>query len=116
MGIDVAALSEKRYAVFIVTLNSPMLIDLRRNPEVAHWVQVLRQRYAGMKLIVGRDKLDEVQVSAALLTHTHPLIHLQGVRQKIQAFEAFLDKHPEFQGKANESTLANRKPRSPVTP
>jgi trehalose 6-phosphate synthase/phosphatase len=69
-----------------------------------------------MKLIVGRDKLDEVQVSAALLTHTHPLIHLQGVRQKIQAFEAFLDKHPEFQGKANESTLANRKPRSPITP
>ena len=41
-----------------------ILIGLRRNPEVAQWVQVLRQRYAGMKLIVGRDKLDEVQVSA----------------------------------------------------
>jgi len=42
-----------------------MLIGVRRNPEVSHWVQVLRQRYAGMKLIVGRDKLDEVQVSVA---------------------------------------------------
>jgi trehalose 6-phosphate synthase complex regulatory subunit len=43
----------------------------------------LKQRYAGLKLIVGRDKLDEVQ----------------GVRQKLQAFELFLEKHPEFQQK-----------------
>lgn len=46
------------------------------------WVSVLRQRYAGMKIVVGRDKLDEVQ----------------GVRQKIQAFERFLEKYKEFQG------------------
>ncbi|OCH91316.1 hypothetical protein OBBRIDRAFT_873262 [Obba rivulosa] len=56
MGIDVGSLEEKK-----------------RSPEVAEWVQSLRQRYAGMKLI--------------------------GVRQKIQAFEAFLDKYPEYQGK-----------------
>ncbi|KAH8101288.1 glycosyltransferase family 20-domain-containing protein [Cristinia sonorae] len=66
IGIDVRALTEKR-----------------RNPEVAEWVKVLKQRYTGMKLIVGRDKLDEVQ----------------GVRHKMQAFEAFLDRHPEYQGK-----------------
>ncbi|KAI0920354.1 hypothetical protein AcV5_010116 [Taiwanofungus camphoratus] len=66
MGIDVGSLTEKK-----------------RDPEVAEWVNSLRQRYAGMKLIVGRDKLDGIQ----------------GVRQKIQAFEAFLDKYPEFQGK-----------------
>ena len=35
----------------------------RREPDVQYWVQLLRQRYAGMKMIVGRDKLDEVQVS-----------------------------------------------------
>ena len=46
------------------------------------WVKSLKQRYAGMKLIVGRDKLDGIQ----------------GVRQKIQAFEAFLDKYPEYHG------------------
>ncbi|KAH9915312.1 glycosyltransferase family 20-domain-containing protein [Fomitopsis serialis] len=67
----------------------PMGIDVghlrqeKRNPEVAEWVNSLRQRYAGMTLIVGRDKLDNIQ----------------GVRQKIQAFETFLDKYPEFQGK-----------------
>ena len=26
------------------------------------WVQVLKLRYAGMKIAVGRDKLDEIQV------------------------------------------------------
>ncbi|KAI6022070.1 glycosyltransferase family 20-domain-containing protein [Pisolithus marmoratus] len=42
-----------------------------------------KQRYAGMKLIVGRDKLDETQ----------------GVRHKLEAFEHFLKANPEFQGK-----------------
>jgi trehalose-6-phosphate synthase len=68
IGIDVTALLEKRYVAFITTqISTLMLIEVRRNPEVSHWVQVLRQRYAGMKLIVGRDKLDEVQVSATLM-------------------------------------------------
>ncbi|KAH6904345.1 trehalose-phosphatase [Coprinopsis sp. MPI-PUGE-AT-0042] len=66
MGIDVVQLKEKM-----------------EDPEVEEWVQVLKQRYAGMKLLVGRDKLDEIQ----------------GVRHKISAFEAFLDKNPEWQGK-----------------
>ncbi|KAG8894560.1 hypothetical protein FRB99_001137, partial [Tulasnella sp. 403] len=67
MGIDLASLYQKR-----------------KDPEVSQWVEILRQRYAGMKLIVGRDKLDEVQ----------------GVRQKVLAFETFLERNPEFQGKA----------------
>ncbi|KAG5636272.1 hypothetical protein H0H81_008558 [Sphagnurus paluster] len=67
MGIDVWQLKEKK-----------------AEPEVQEWIQLLTQRYAGMKIVVGRDKLDEVQ----------------GVRHKIRAFEYFLEKHPEFQGKA----------------
>lgn len=59
----------------------------RKQPEVADWVKLLRQRYGGMKLVVGRDKLDEVQ----------------GVRHKLLAFEAFLEKYPEFQGKVSSS-------------
>lgn len=66
MGIDVVQLKEKM-----------------NEPDVEEWVQVLKQRYAGMKLLVGRDKLDEVQ----------------GVRHKLQAFETFLDKYPQWQGK-----------------
>ncbi|OSD03743.1 glycosyltransferase family 20 protein [Trametes coccinea BRFM310] len=66
MGIDVGSLTQKK-----------------KDPEVTEWVKSLRQRYAGMKLIVGRDKLDVIQ----------------GVRHKILAFEAFLEKYPEYQGK-----------------
>ena len=29
---------------------------------MAECVQVLKQRYVGMKIVVGRDKLDEIQV------------------------------------------------------
>ncbi|KAG6843236.1 hypothetical protein H0H93_001774, partial [Arthromyces matolae] len=67
MGIDVGQLRQKK-----------------ADPEVKEWIQLLTQRYAGMKIVVGRDKLDEVQ----------------GVRHKIKAFEYFLERHPEFQGKA----------------
>ncbi|CAK5279906.1 unnamed protein product [Mycena citricolor] len=66
MGIDVQQLREKK-----------------RDPDVAEWVQVLKQRYAGMKIVVGRDKLDEIQ----------------GVRHKLLAFQWFLEKYPEFHGK-----------------
>ncbi|KZS89294.1 hypothetical protein SISNIDRAFT_431860 [Sistotremastrum niveocremeum HHB9708] len=71
-------------AVFAMGIDVKSLTKKRKQPEVADWVKLLRQRYGGMKLVVGRDKLDEVQ----------------GVRHKLLAFEAFLEKYPEFQGKA----------------
>ena len=39
----------------------------RSEPEVAEWVQVLKSRYANMKIAVGRDKLDEIQVIRIVL-------------------------------------------------
>lgn len=71
-------------AVFPMGIDVDRLTRKRAEPEVAEWVNVLGQRYSGLKLIVGRDKLDEVQ----------------GVRQKILAFEKFLERHAEFRGKA----------------
>ncbi|KAA1466828.1 alpha-trehalose-phosphate synthase [Dentipellis sp. KUC8613] len=70
-------------AVFPMGIDVKTLTEKKREPEVAHWVQVLKERYQGVKLVVGRDKLDEVQ----------------GVRHKLLAFEAMLDKHPELQQK-----------------
>lgn len=55
----------------------------RQDPEVAKWVEVLKEKYAGLKLIVARDKLD----------------YIKGVRQKMLAFERFLNLYPEYQGK-----------------
>ncbi|KAF8830403.1 hypothetical protein HHX47_DHR2000621 [Lentinula edodes] len=81
MGIDVARLNE-----------------WRMEPEVADWIAMLKEKYQGMKLVVGRDKLDEIQ----------------GVYQKIQAFDVFLTKHPEWVGKVVLIQLAipNAQPHS----
>ena len=70
-------------AVFPMGIDVKSLTLKRREPEVAEWVKLLRDRYAGMKMIVGRDKLDEIA----------------GMRHKIRAFEHFLERYPEFQGK-----------------
>ncbi|KAJ3568203.1 hypothetical protein NP233_g5869 [Leucocoprinus birnbaumii] len=82
----VKALERERFVdvgSFPMGIDVKRLWDKRQEPEVDDWVSMLRQRYAGMKIVVGRDKLDEVQ----------------GVRQKIQAFERFLERYKEFQGK-----------------
>ncbi|KAF9516717.1 glycosyltransferase family 20 protein [Hydnum rufescens UP504] len=71
-------------AVFPMGIDVADLTVKRSNPEVEEWANSLKQRYEGRKLIVGRDKLDGVH----------------GVRHKIIAFEEFLEKYPEFQGKA----------------
>ncbi|KAK7533266.1 alpha,alpha-trehalose-phosphate synthase-like protein subunit Tps2 [Phyllosticta citribraziliensis] len=48
--------------------------------KVAEKVQAIRELYAGKKVIVGRDRLDAVR----------------GVAQKLQAFEMFLERYPEW--------------------
>ena len=51
-----------------------------KNPAVADKVDGIRELYHDKKLIVGRDRLDSVR----------------GVYQKLQAFEMFLEKYPEW--------------------
>ncbi|KAJ3985852.1 glycosyltransferase family 20-domain-containing protein [Lentinula detonsa] len=81
MGIDVARLDE-----------------WREEPEVLDWIAMLKEKYQGMNLVVGRDKLDDIQ----------------GVYQKMQAFDVFLTKHPEWVGKVVLIQLAipNAQPHS----
>ncbi|KAJ3754916.1 glycosyltransferase family 20 protein [Lentinula raphanica] len=69
--------------VFPMGIDVARLDKWREEPEVADWIEVLKEKYQGMKLVVGRDKLDDIQ----------------GVYQKIQAFDVFLTKHPEWVGK-----------------
>lgn len=70
-------------AVFPMGIDVKALNIRRKDPEVTQWVKHLRDRYAGLKMIVGRDKLDEIA----------------GMRHKVKAFELFLEKYPEYQGK-----------------
>ena len=53
------------------------------SPEIEEKMTALRELYAGKKIIVGRDRLDSVR----------------GVAQKLQAFEIFLERHPEWHEK-----------------
>lgn len=53
------------------------------DPVIDEKVKGIRELYAGKKLIVGRDRLDSVR----------------GVAQKLQAFEIFLEKYPEWREK-----------------
>lgn len=55
----------------------------RSDSQVLDWIDVIGERYKGKKLIVARDKLDNVR----------------GVRQKLLAFELFLKKYPEWKDK-----------------
>ncbi|KAI6013694.1 glycosyl transferase [Pisolithus microcarpus] len=49
--------------VFPMGIDAHSLTEKKRSPEVQYWVQLLRQRCTGMKLIVGRDKLDRIQAN-----------------------------------------------------
>lgn len=52
-------------AVFPMGIDVQSLARKRRDKEVGAWVKSLKERYRGMKMIVARDKLDEVQVSVS---------------------------------------------------
>ncbi|KAG0239206.1 hypothetical protein BGX31_002981 [Mortierella sp. GBA43] len=69
--------------IFPIGIDMKGLNTKRQDPEVAQWVKELKEKYTGMKLIVARDKLD----------------YIKGVRQKMLAFERFLNLYPEWQGK-----------------
>jgi trehalose-phosphatase len=71
---------------FVDVIDLPIGIDPvsltqhREEAEVKKWLDIMRERYAGKKLIVARDKLD----------------HVRGVRQKLLSYELFLNSNPQW--------------------
>jgi trehalose 6-phosphate synthase/phosphatase len=63
-----------------IGIDPKSLAEQRQLPEVAEWVRTIAEKYAGKRIIVGRDKLDNIR----------------GVRQKLLAYELFLNKNPRF--------------------
>lgn len=72
-----------RVGVFSIGIDVKALNQRKREAEVAQWRATLQERYAGFKVLIARDKLDEIK----------------GVRKKLQAYECFLEQFPEWQGK-----------------
>ena len=56
--------------------------NIRNDPEVPEMISLLKEKYAGKKIVIGRDKSD----------------YVKGVRQKLLAFERFLYLYPEWAG------------------
>ncbi|KAJ5188939.1 hypothetical protein N7491_005261 [Penicillium cf. griseofulvum] len=68
---------------FIVGIDPQKFIDTLQKPDVQERIRSLKERYKGVKVIVGVDRLD----------------HIKGLTQKLKGFDAFLDDHPELQNK-----------------
>ncbi|KAI8854380.1 glycosyltransferase family 20-domain-containing protein [Chytridium lagenaria] len=69
--------------IFPIGINLLALNEKRGNSEVPETIASLAEKYAGKKIVIGRDKND----------------YVKGVRQKLIAFERFLKEHPEWHGK-----------------
>lgn len=65
-----------------IGINTKEIDSVRRSEAFDEAVKILQTKYQGMQLIVSRDRLDRVH----------------GVRQKLQAYERFLDQFPHRAG------------------
>lgn len=66
-----------------IGINLAATEEARHNEEVREWIEIIREKYQGKYLIVARDKMDGIR----------------GVRQKLLAFELFLNKNPALREK-----------------
>lgn len=90
LGFDSNSAGVDAYGAHVAVDVFPIGIDVNAvqraafgPPEIEKAVKDLRKLYAGKKIIVGRDRLDSVR----------------GVAQKLQAFEVFLERYPEWRDK-----------------
>ncbi|KAJ5101325.1 hypothetical protein NUU61_003547, partial [Penicillium alfredii] len=68
---------------FIVGIDPQKFTDTLQKPEVQDRIKTLQERYRGVKVIVGVDRLD----------------HIKGLTQKLKGFDAFLDDNPDLRNK-----------------
>ncbi|OJK00630.1 hypothetical protein ASPACDRAFT_59486 [Aspergillus aculeatus ATCC 16872] len=90
LGFDSNSAGVDAYGAHVAVDVFPIGIDTSaiqraafESTEIEQAVLGIRKLYAGKKIIVGRDRLDSVR----------------GVAQKLQSFEVFLEKYPEWRDK-----------------
>ena len=69
--------------IFPIGINVTSLLAKRQAKEVGELVDVMKRRYGDKKILIGREKLDNIK----------------GVPNKLLAFEMFLAMYPEWVGK-----------------
>ncbi|KAF8985453.1 threalose-6-phosphate phosphatase [Entomortierella lignicola] len=80
-GVDASG-STVWVGTFPIGIDAERVEAQRKAPGVLPKIEALKKTYKGKRIIVGRDKLDQVK----------------GVQQKLHAFEKFLNDYPELQG------------------
>ncbi|KAF2746986.1 glycosyltransferase family 20 protein [Sporormia fimetaria CBS 119925] len=90
LGFDSSATGVDAYGAHVAVDVFPIGINAAFTQKLAFGdaaidekIQRIRELYAGKKIIVGRDRLDSVR----------------GVAQKLQGFEVFLEKYPDWRDK-----------------
>lgn len=76
-------LEDGRFVHVVTTpigINPTSLDKMRALPEVTDWNAQIAERYAGKCIIIARDKLEAIR----------------GIRQKMLAYEVFLNRYPEY--------------------
>lgn len=68
---------------FIVGIDPQKFTDALQTDDVRRRIRELRERYKGVKVILGVDRLD----------------HIKGLPQKLKGYDRFLEEHPELQNK-----------------
>ncbi|KAL1854520.1 hypothetical protein Plec18170_004608 [Paecilomyces lecythidis] len=68
---------------FIVGIDPQKFIDTKQEPDVQNRISQLNERYKGVKVILGVDRLD----------------YIKGLTQKLIGYDTFLEQHPEWRGK-----------------
>ncbi|GAD92865.1 alpha,alpha-trehalose-phosphate synthase subunit, putative [Paecilomyces variotii No. 5] len=68
---------------FIVGIDPQKFVDTKQESDVQNRIGQLKDRYKGIKVILGVDRLD----------------YIKGLTQKLIGYETFLEQHPEWRGK-----------------
>lgn len=74
--------------IFPIGVDVEQVQKQRLRTEVQEKIQALRELYPGKKLIVGRDKLDQIK----------------STEHRLAAFEKFLNEYPEWQDKVGSAS------------
>lgn len=82
-GVQLSTGAYCQVGTFPIGIDPEGFVTGPQSPPVAKRIKELEQRFQGLKLIVGVDRLD----------------YIKGVPQKMTALELFLEQHPEWIGK-----------------
>ncbi|TPX38339.1 hypothetical protein SmJEL517_g00320 [Synchytrium microbalum] len=89
LGLESSPKGVEYKGMLVTVATFPIGIDIhrvearRKMASVQDKMAIIRDMYAGKKIIIGRDKLD----------------HIKGIQHKLNAFERFMIMYPEFLGK-----------------